>query len=86
MVYGQIGRKQKCINGCALLEGQAAGTDLPFAVIHVASGRWQEQHRYMDINPAHKEPWRSAEPGNGLEIQHTVVNTECKYLLLPLCF
>jgi len=68
-----------------LLSRQARGTDLPFAVIHVESGKAVGMTRYMDIQPAHR----------GLEIggtwyspayQRTAVNTECKYLLLKHAF
>ena len=70
------------------VRGLLAGLGDPqhaFAVIHVASGRVAGATRYMDINPAH----RSLEIGGtwyGLEFQHTVVNTECKYLLLRYAF
>jgi RimJ/RimL family protein N-acetyltransferase len=68
-----------------MLERQKAGTDLPFAVIHLASGRVAGATRYLDIRPAH----RSLEIGGtwyGTEFQHTAVNTECKYLLLTHAF
>ncbi len=68
-----------------LLEGQAAGTDLPFAVIQLASGRVAGATRYMEMRPEHK----SLEIGGtwyGLEFQRTAVNTECKYLLLRHAF
>jgi RimJ/RimL family protein N-acetyltransferase len=68
-----------------LLEWQAAGTDLPFAVIHLASGRVAGATRYMEIHPEN----RGLEIGGtwyGLEFQRTAVNTECKYLLLQYAF
>jgi RimJ/RimL family protein N-acetyltransferase len=68
-----------------LLAKQATGTDLPFAVIHVASGRVAGATRYMEIRPEH----RGLEIGGtwyGLEFQRTGVNTECKYLLLQYAF
>jgi RimJ/RimL family protein N-acetyltransferase len=68
-----------------MLERQKAGTDLPFAVIHLASGRVAGATRYLDIRPAH----RSLEIGGtwyGTEFQRTAVNTECKYLLLTHAF
>ena len=55
-----------------LLEGQAAGTDLPFAVIQLASGRVAGATRYMEMRPEHK----SLEIGGtwyGLEFQRTAV-------------
>ncbi len=68
-----------------LLDGQAAGTDLPFAVIQLASGRVAGATRYMEIHPEH----RGLEIGGtwyGLEFQRTAINTECKYLLLQYAF
>lgn len=68
-----------------ILAGQAAGTDLPFAVIHLASGRVAGATRYMEIHPEN----RGLEIGGtwyGLEFQRTAVNTECKYLLLQYAF
>ena len=86
MVYGQIRNEEDMRMWVRnLLDGQAAGTDLPFAVIHLASGRVAGATRYMEIRPAH----RALEIGGtwyGLEFQHTIVNTECKYLLLKYAF
>ena len=68
-----------------LLEGQAAGTDLAFAVIHIASGTIAGATRYMEIHPEH----RGLEIGGtwyGLKFQRTAVNTESKYLLLCHAF
>ncbi len=68
-----------------LLDRAAAGTDLPFAVIHLASGRVAGATRYLEIRPEH----RGLEIGGtwyGLEFQRTTVNTECKYLLLRHAF
>ncbi len=68
-----------------ILARQARGTDLVFAVIHLASGRAVGSTRYMDIQPAH----HSLEIGGtwyGREYQRTPVNTECKYLLLTHAF
>ncbi|MEW5985437.1 MAG: GNAT family protein [Chloroflexota bacterium] len=68
-----------------LLTRQAQGTDLPFAVIHLASGRAVGSTRFMDIRPSH----RGLEIGGtwyGLAYQRTAVNTECKYLLLRHAF
>ena len=69
----------------ALLELQAQGTDLPFTVFHLASGSAVGCTRYLDIEPAN----RSLEIGGtwyGLDYQGTLVNTECKYLLLKHAF
>jgi len=61
------------------------GTDLPFAVIHLASGRVAGATRYLNIMPND----RGLEIGGtwyGPEFQRTAVNTECKYLLLGHAF
>jgi RimJ/RimL family protein N-acetyltransferase len=61
------------------------GTDLPFAVIHLASGRVAGATRYLNIMPRD----RGLEIGGtwyGLDFQRTAVNTECKYLLLRHAF
>ena len=68
-----------------LLDFQAQGTDLPFAVIHLASGQAIGGTRYLHIDP----PNRSLEIGGtwyGLEYQGTKVNSECKYLMLKHAF
>ena len=68
-----------------LLEREKRGTDLPFAVIHLASGRVAGSTRYLNIEPAN----RGLEVGGtwyGLDFQRTAVNTECKYLLLTHAF
>ena len=60
-------------------------TDLPFVVIHLESGRVAGATRYMNIMPND----RGLEIGGtwyGPEFQRTVVNTECKYLLLSHAF
>jgi RimJ/RimL family protein N-acetyltransferase len=68
-----------------LLNLQAHGTDLPFAVIYLASGNAIGCTRYLHID----SPSRSLEIGGtwyGLEYQGTLVNTECKYILLKHAF
>ncbi len=68
-----------------MLSRQQAGTDLPFAVIHLASGRAAGATRYMEMRPAHK----GLEIGGtwyAPEFQRTRVNTECKYLMLKYAF
>jgi RimJ/RimL family protein N-acetyltransferase len=67
------------------LSEQAAGTDLPFAVIHLAAGEAVGCTRYMEI----RRQDRGLEIGGtwyGLAYQRTAVNTECKYLLLRHAF
>jgi RimJ/RimL family protein N-acetyltransferase len=68
-----------------MLARQAHGTDLPFAVHHLAAGRAIGATRYMDIQVPH----RGLEIGGtwyAPEFQRTAVNTECKYLLLRHAF
>jgi N-acetyltransferase len=86
MVYAQIHTEDDMRKWVLnLLDCQAAGTDLPFAVIHLASGRVAGATRYLDLRPAHQ----GLEIGGtwyGIEFQRTIVNTECKYLLLRHAF
>jgi N-acetyltransferase len=68
-----------------LLERQTRGTDLPFAVVQLETGRAVGASRYLDIQPAN----RAVEIGGtwyGRVYQRTAVNTECKYLLLCHAF
>ncbi len=68
-----------------ILARQAAGTDLAFVVIHLASGRAIGATRYLEIRPEH----RGLEVGGtwyAAAFQRTAVNTECKYLLLQHAF
>src|SRR5215216_4832821 len=68
-----------------ILSRAAKGTDLPFVAIHLESGRVAGATRYMNIMPKD----RGLEIGGtwyGPEFQRTVVNTECKYLLLRHAF
>lgn len=86
MVYGDI-RNEDDIRGWVrdILALAAEGTDLPFAVIDLASGCVAGATRYIDIRPAH----RGLEIGGtwyGAAYRRTPVNTECKYLLLEHAF
>ena len=68
-----------------LLAREQRGTDLPFTVIHLASGRVAGSTRYLNIMPND----RGLEVGGtwyGLDFQRTAVNTESKYLLLTHAF
>lgn len=68
-----------------MLRRQSNGHDLPFAVIHLESGKAVGATRYMEIEPQH----RRLEIGGtwyGVAYQRTAVNTECKYLLLRHAF
>lgn len=67
------------------LEQQARGSQLPFAVIERTSGRAIGSTRYLDIRPRE----RGLEIGwtwYGIPWQGTVVNSECKLLLLRHAF
>jgi len=67
------------------LDGQKAGTALPFATVHVASGQVVGSTRFMNIDVPNRRveigatwitaPWR-----------RTAVNTEAKYLMLRHAF
>lgn len=86
MLYGTIRNEEQMLAWVRdILERQARGADLPFAVIHLASGRAIGATRYLDIRPAD----RGLEIGGtwyGVEYQRTAVNTECKYLMLTHAF
>ena len=86
MVYGSIESEADMRNWTLEIMSRAQrGTDLPFAVIDLASGRVAGATRYMNIMPND----RGLEVGGtwyGLDFQRTAVNTECKYLLLTHAF
>lgn len=86
MVYGNINSVGDMRNWVQDIRGRAEkGTDLPFVVIQLASGRVAGATRYLNIMPKD----RGLEIGGtwyGPEFQRTVVNTECKYLLLRHAF
>ena len=86
MPYGEISTSEQ-IEGWvrALLVLAGKGTDMPFAVIHRASGQIAGATRYMEIRAGH----RGLEIGGtwyGAQFRRTIVNTECKYLLLRHAF
>ena len=86
MLYGNMNTEGDMANWVRdILSRAEKGTDLPFAVVHLASGRVAGATRYLNITPEH----RGLEIGGtwyGLEFQRTAVNTECKYLLLQYAF
>jgi RimJ/RimL family protein N-acetyltransferase len=86
MRYGKVETEEQLrVWAREILDQQAQGTDLPFAVIHLASGNAIGCTRYLNIDI----PNHSLEIGGtwyGLEYQGTMVNTECKYLLLMHAF
>jgi len=86
MVYGDIKTGDDMRNWVLDILGRAEkGTDLPFVVIELASGRVAGATRYLNILPND----RGLEIGGtwyGQDFQRTHVNTECKYLLLTHAF
>jgi len=86
MLYGRMQSEQDMLDWVRDILGRAArGTDLPFVVRHLASGRIAGAARYLNIAPGD----RGLEIGGtwyGSDFQRTVVNTECKYLLLKHAF
>lgn len=86
MIYGEVTSAEKMTAWIDdLLLRKAQGTDQPFAVRHLPSGKLAGATRFMEIRPQH----RSLEIGGtwyGLDYQRTGVNTETKYLLLKYAF
>jgi len=86
MLYGNIENEADMLNWVRdILDRAERGTDLPFAVIHLKSGKVAGATRYLNIVPKD----RGLEIGGtwyGSEFQRTAVNTECKYLLLKHAF
>lgn len=83
MLYGDMKTEADMRNW--VLDILSRKGDLPFVVIHLASGRVAGATRYLNISPKD----RGLEIGGtwyGLEFQRTAVNTECKYLLLKHAF
>jgi RimJ/RimL family protein N-acetyltransferase len=86
MLYGNINTVDD-MRGWVLdiLSRAGKGTDLPFVAVHLESGRVAGATRYLNIVPQD----RGLEIGGtwyGSDFQRTVVNTECKYLLLRHAF
>ena len=86
MLYGEI-RTEAHMRAWVqdMLQRQAHGGDLVFAVMHLPTGRAIGSTRYLDIRPDH----RGLEIGGtwyGLAYQGTAVNPECKYLLMQHAF
>lgn len=86
MLYGRMDSVVDMRNWVVdILSRAEKGTDLPFVVIHLASGKVAGATRYLNIMPKN----RGLEIGGtwyGTEYQRTPVNTECKYLLLTHAF
>jgi N-acetyltransferase len=86
MLYGDI-ETEADMRGWVLdiLERASHGSDVPFVAVHLASGLVAGATRYMNISPKD----HGLEIGGtwyGPEFQRTVVNTECKFLLLQHAF
>jgi RimJ/RimL family protein N-acetyltransferase len=86
MRYGNIETAEQLDNWVReLLVLQEQGTDLPFAVIYKETGAAVGCTRYLNIDIRD----RSLEIGvtwYGLDYQRTLVNTDCKYLLMKHAF
>ncbi len=86
MPYGKVNTADRLREVIVeLLRRQAAGSDLCFAVVDLASGAPIGMTRYMTIEKAH----RGLEIGGtwyGKIYRRTTVNTECKYLLMQHAF
>ncbi|OGO34383.1 MAG: GNAT family N-acetyltransferase [Chloroflexi bacterium RBG_16_54_18] len=86
MLYGNIQTLEQMLSWVRdMLRFQSEGTDLPFAVIYLKSGRAVGATRYLNISSEH----RHLEIGGtwyGVEYQGTAVNSEAKYLLLQHAF
>ncbi len=86
MLYGNMKTEQDMGNWVLdILSRAEKGTDLPFVAFQLSSGRVAGATRYLNIMPKD----RGLEIGGtwyGPEFQRTVVNTECKYLLLRHAF
>jgi RimJ/RimL family protein N-acetyltransferase len=86
MLYGNMETEADMANWVRDIVTRAGrGTDLPFVVIHLESGRVAGATRYLNIMPKDK----GLEIGGtwyGVDFQRTAVNTECKYLLLTHAF
>ncbi|MBI2333869.1 MAG: GNAT family N-acetyltransferase [Chloroflexi bacterium] len=86
MLYGDMKTEADMRNWVLdILEREKKGGDLPFAAIHLESGRVAGATRYLNIMPKD----RGLEVGGtwyGPDFQRTAVNTECKYLLLTHAF
>lgn len=86
MLYGNVNSVEDMRNWVQdILSRAEKGTDLPYVVIHLASGRVAGATRYLNIAPQD----RGLEVGGtwyGQDFQRTAVNTECKYLLLRHAF
>jgi RimJ/RimL family protein N-acetyltransferase len=86
MLYGEPVTEEGMRNWVIdILHRRDADGEIPFAVVHHASGKAIGSTRFMEMRPEHK----ALEIGGtwyAVEYQHTQVNTECKILLLEYAF
>jgi RimJ/RimL family protein N-acetyltransferase len=86
MVYGDLSNPDRMTEWVSeLLRYQSEGTDLPFTVLLQEKYKIVGATRFLEMHPNH----RSLEIGGTWytpEYQRTVVNAECKYLLLKYAF
>jgi len=86
MIYGQLTTNKGMGDWVReMLNKQSAETDLNFVVVSLQSGEIAGATRFLEMRPEH----RSLEIGGtwySPKFQHTIVNTECKYLLLEYAF
>lgn len=86
MLYGEMRSNEDMRTWVQdILSRAEQGTDLPFIVIHLKTGKVAGATRFLNMQPDQ----RGLEIGGtwyGLEYQRTAVNTECKYLLLKYAF
>jgi len=86
MLYGDMKTEADMRNWVLEIMSRAQrGTDLPFTVIHLESGRVAGATRYLNIIP-HDRGLEVGGTWYGLDFQRTAVNTECKYLLFTHAF
>jgi RimJ/RimL family protein N-acetyltransferase len=86
MVYGDMNTEDDMRNWVQdMLRRAEKGGDLPFAVIHQATGQVAGATRFLNIVP-HDYGLEIGGTWYGIEFQRTAVNTECKYLLLSHAF
>ncbi len=86
MLYGDIKTEADMRNWVLdILSRAGRGTDLPFAVVHLASGRVAGATRYLNVAP-HDRGLEIGGTWYGTAFQRTAVNTESKYLLLAHAF
>ncbi len=87
MLYGSLTTPEKMAAWVQeMLNRQAQGTDLPFAVIHLATGRAIGATRYMDIRPYDRGVSKLGGTWYAVAYQRTAVNTECKISALEHAF